>query len=199
MELNQTRIEDAIVREVSDKIVGDEDLYGRVQRAVDDRINRLFKEVANDKIKSAIELAITQGFEHEYHKVDSFGQREGKPTTIRAELERMISGYWNEMVDKQGKPSSGYGANNTRAEWLMTQLVAADFKGEMHQHVVNLGGALKDKLRAELHVTVNRLLSEVIHVNSADDQAADRRGPNTIHPPQTPKAQPDPVTETPTT
>ena len=158
------------MREVSDKLVGEEDLYSRVKHAVDERIDRLFKATVDAQITAAIEAAITQGFEREYCRVDPFGQREGKPTTIRRELERMIGGYWNESVDNQGKPASGYGAKMNRAEWMMTQLVAADFKGEMQQHVVNIGGALKDKLRASLHETVNRLLSETFHVNSAEDQ-----------------------------
>lgn len=185
MELNQTRIEDAIVREVADKMIGDDDLYGRVKRAVDQRIDNHFKNVADAQIKSAIELAITQGFEREYQRVDSFGQGQGERTTIRAELEKMIGGYWNTKVDRSGKPSSGYGADITRAEWMMTQLVAADFQGEMKQHVVNLGGALKDKLRAELHETVNKLLSETFHVRSQGDQGTRRQDRSIIDPEQT--------------
>lgn len=186
MELNQTRIEDAIVAEVAHKMIGDDDLYNRVKRAVDERINRLFAESADAQIQSAIEVAIRNGFEHEYTRVNSFGQREGETTTIRAQLEGLIAGYWNTKVDRQGKPSSGYGSEVTRAEWMMTQLVAGDFHGEMKQHVVNLGGALKDKLRAELHETVNKLLSEVIHVRSDGDRMAARQDVSVIHPKQKP-------------
>lgn len=186
MELNQSRIEDAIVRDVADKIMRDDEIYSRVKKAVDDRIDKHFKTVADAQIQAAIEAAITKGFEHEYCRIDAFGQRRDEPTTIRAELEKMIGGYWNAKVDKQGRPSSGYGADITRAEWMMAQLVAADFQGEMKQHVVNLGGALKDKLRAELHETVNKLLSEVLHVNSAGDQAMKRSDRSCIDPQQIP-------------
>lgn len=181
MELNQARIEDAIVREVTDKIIGEDELYIRVNSAVEQRIDAHFKNSADAQIRLAIEAAIAHGFEHEYQKVNSFGQREGEPTTIRAELERMIGGYWNTRVNRNGEPATGYGADLTRAEWMMTQLVAADFKGNMKQHVVNLGGALKDKLRAELHETVNKLLTEVFHVNSEGDRDGGRRSGN-IHP-----------------
>lgn len=186
MELNQTRIEDAIVREVADKIIGDDDLYARVKRAVDERIDRHFKTTADARIQSAIEVAVSKGFEHEYCRVDSFGKRQGESTTIRAELEKMIAGYWNETVDRNGKPSTGYGDKMTRAEWMMTQLVAADFQGEMKQHVVNLGGALKDKLRASLHETVNKLLSETFHVNSEGDRVTRRNDRSIIDPMQKP-------------
>ncbi len=182
MEINQDAIEAAIVRDVADRIVNEDDIYGRVKTAVDARINAIFKETADAKIQEAIETAITKGFEHEYTRVDTFGQRKGTATTIRAELEKMIGGYWNEKVDKQGKPGSGYGCDITRAEWMMTQLVAADFQGNMKQHIINLGGALKDKLRGELHQTVNKLLSEVFHVRSEDDEAARRNDNSLIQP-----------------
>ena len=183
MELNQTRIEDGIIREVSDNLIGDDELLSRVKKAVDTRIDGIFKTVADTQIATAVSAAIAQGFEHEYARVNSFGEKEGKPTTIRKELERVIAGYWNQKVDRNGKSSdSSYSGEMTRAEWTMLQLVAADFKGEMKQHIVNLGGSLKDALRAELHTTVNHLLSEVFHVNSADDQATKGHGRSVIDP-----------------
>ena len=172
MEFDQASIEAAIVREVSERIIGEDELYSRVKNALDARINKHFKDAADAQIRHAIELAIADGFEREYQRVNSFGQREGEPTTIRAELENMIGGYWNTQVNSKGEPSSSSYGSITRAQWMMTQLVASDFQGEMKQHVVNLGGALKDRLRAELHETVNKLLSEVFHVNSVQDQAA---------------------------
>lgn len=191
MELNKSRIEDAIVREVADGIMHEDELRERVKRAVDQRVNDLFKAVADAQISAVIETAIKSGFDHEYTRVSTFGERKGAPTTIRAELERLIAGYWNEKVDKSGKASSGYDANITRAEWVMMQIVADSFKDDMKQHVVNLGGALKDKLRAELHKTVNGLLSETFHVNSEDDRklgSDGRVGRSVIDPKQTGKA-----------
>jgi len=179
---DQERIEAAIIADVANKLIGDDDLYGRVSRAVDARIDKLFRETAEPQIRSAIEMAISEGFERSYQKVDTFGQSNGKSTTIRAELERLIGGYWNARVDRQGKETDSSYNTTTRAEWMMTQLVAADFQGEMKQHVINLGGSMKDKLRGELHETVNRLLTEVFHVRSADDQAAKRQDGSIIRP-----------------
>ncbi|MBB3313676.1 hypothetical protein FHT78_005470 [Rhizobium sp. BK196] len=171
MELNQERIEAAIVAEVADKIIGEEELFSRVRTAVDARIAQLFKDQADAQIRSAIDAAIQSGFDREYTRVNSWGEREGKPTTIRKELEKVIGNYWNEKVGKDGKPSS-YASDRdiTRAEWIMAKMVAADFNAEMQQHVVNVGGALKDQLRASLHGTVNELLSGIFRVNSHGDQ-----------------------------
>ncbi len=188
MELNQERIENGIIAEVAQKMIGDDDLYERVKRAIDVRIDKLWKETAEARIQSEVELAIAAGFEKSYRKVDSFGLADGEPTTIRAELEKLIAGYWNQRVGRDGKPTESTYSTSTRAEWMMTQLVAADFQGEMQNHVVSVGGALKDALRAELHETVNKLLSGVFKVRSLDDQGKKRNDSSIIAPPAFPIA-----------
>lgn len=174
MELDTARIEAAIVTEVAAKMISDEELYARAKTDISAKVSKLWETLVEARIRTEVEASIAKGFDHEYQRVDTFGLPRGEKTTIRAELEKLIAGYWNAPVDKSGKPSDGYGTKLTRAEWLMTQMVAADFQGEMKQHVVNLGGSLKDKLRAELHDTVNKLLSEVFHVRSAEDAAQER-------------------------
>ena len=107
---------------------------------------------------------------------------------MRKELDRIISGYWNERVDSNGKPTESTYSSTSRAEWTMLRLVAADFSGEMKQHIVNLGGSLKDSLRSTLHETVNSLLSEVFFVKSEGDQKLNNPGRSSISPAQTGKS-----------
>ena len=183
MEINQQRIEDAVIAEVAAKVIGDDAIWDRAKSAIDQRINKHFVEKADAQIAAAIEESIKDGFDREYQRVTNWGEPKGTKTTIRLELEKLISGYWNQTVDKSGKPdSNSYGDKFTRAEWLMTQMVASDFQGSMKQHVINLGGSLKDALRKELHETTNRLLHEVFHVKSADDQKAGSPGRSCIDP-----------------
>lgn len=170
MELNTERIEAAIVAEVSDKIIGTDEIYSRAKTAIEQRVDALWRNTIKDKLQSEVDALVLRGLDHSYRKVDSFGVPVGETTTIRAELERLIGGYWSTRVDRNGKPSDRSHDTTSRAEWQMTQLVAANFSDEMKQHIINLGGSLKDGLRAELHSTVNKLLSETFHVNSLQDQ-----------------------------
>ena len=171
MELDKERIENAIIAEVASDFVNEENLSSKIHAEVNKRIDALFKGRADAQISAAIDDAIRNGFEREYCRISSWGERQGEPTTIRKELEKLISGYWNEKVDRDGKPRSYPGSNDiTRAEWLMMQLVANDFKDAMKQHVINITGGLKDGLRQELHKTVNQLLTGTFHVKSLDDQ-----------------------------
>lgn len=171
MELDTKRIENAIIAEVSEKLIGDDALWDRAKKAFDARVDKLWVEVADQRIRSAIEDAIKGGFEREYHRTDSFGKRIGDPTTISIELEKLISGYWNGYVDGEGKPTSpGSYRAVTRAEWMMAKLCADDFNKSMSGQILSVGGALKDSLRKELNGVVNRLLSEVFRVKSLDEQ-----------------------------
>lgn len=191
MELNQERIEAAIVEEAASKLISDGDLWNQASRAFEARVAKLWSETVEARIQAAVDDAITKGFERGYCKVDSFGRPVGQPTTIGAELERMIDGYWNTHVGSDGKPTtSHYNNPATRAEWLMTKLCADDFAGRMKDHVINVGGALKDGFRKELNATVNRLLSDVFHVRSLDDQGKGREIIDPVAKPLTPPATP---------
>lgn len=170
MELNTERIEAAIVAEVSKKILDNDDILARAKSAIEARVDKLWREVVREKLQSEVDALVLRGLDHSYRKVDSFGSQVGETTTVRKELERLIGGYWSTRVDCNGKPSDSSYGTTSRAEWQMMKLVAANFSDEMKQHIVNLGGSLKDKLRAELHSTVNKLLSDVFHVNSLQDQ-----------------------------
>lgn len=182
MELNIERIEAAIITETSEKIIRSDELYERTKQAIDHRINRLWGSLVKERLQKEVDAAVTRGLDHEYCRVDSFGHPVGDATTVRAELDNLISGYWTQRVDRNGKPTdSSYGATS-RAEWQMTQLVAANFSDEMKQHIINLGGSLKDALRAELHSTVNKLLSEVFHVKSLEDKTLRETGRACIDP-----------------
>lgn len=181
MEFNQERIEAAIIAEAVDKIIGNDEIYERAKTQIEARVDKLWRDTAEARIRSEVELAIAAGFEREYQKTDAFGRGAGEKTSIRAELEKLIGGYWNVQVGRDGKPTDYNGT--TRAEWMMAKLCADDFGKEMKQHVVNVAGSLKDHFRQELYSSVNHLLSEVFHVKTEEDKG---NGRHIISPPAKP-------------
>ena len=186
MEIDRNKIEAAIVQEAAQNIISDDALYERVKRDVDARVDRLFAERVTVQISTVIDEIVQSGFDRTYQKRDAFGGHAGEPTTIRAELGRIVGSYWTEMVGHDGKAVSSTYNTTTRAEWLMTKICADDFQKEVKQHAINVTGALKDGFRAELQQTVNRLLAELFHVRSTDDQATNRQDSSIIQP----KSQP---------
>ena len=182
MQINQERIEKAIIEEAVNNILHEDKFAEMISNAVNTKINALFKDRADAQIGAAINDAIRSGFDREYCRVTSWGEKEGAPTTIRKELDKLIGDYWNARVDKNGKAVTSYGESITRAEWVMSKIVADDFNSQMKQHVVNVAGGLKDSLRRSLHETVNGLLSEVFKVNSQDDATLKRTGDACVQP-----------------
>ena len=153
-----------------------------MKRDIDARVDKLFSVRVEKAITEKIDGLVLSGFDAPYTKRDGFGRPLGDPTTISAELERSIQGYWTARVDKNGKPTDSSYSSTTRAEWLMLQICADDFQKEVKQHVLNIAGHLKDGFRLQLHDTVNTLLSETFKVRSLGDQAQDRRDSSIISP-----------------
>lgn len=177
MEIDQGKIEQAIVADAVHSIIADDELYVRIQRGINERLDKVFADTVSQQISNATENCFKQGFEREYIKRDGFGKPIGKPTSISKELERIISGYWEQRVDRNGKPANSSNVSaTTRAEWMMAQLCADDFSKAMKQHVVNVAGSLKDHFREVLNQHVASLLSDVFKVQSAGDRARNNSG-----------------------
>ena len=160
----------------ADTVIDEDDLFKQVRETVDARIDKLFSEKFDAVINDQIEAAMKDGFDREFHEIDSFGRPQGEPTTISKKLAAMVQNYWQETVDRNGKPTPkiSYGDNTTRAEYTLLKLCGQDFHKELHQQTINAAGALKDGLRAELRGWVDKSLGEIFHVRSADDQAEKR-------------------------
>lgn len=177
MEIDQAKIEKAIVQEAVRGIINDDDLYGRVKHGIDERIDKIFAETVSVQVSSAVETIVKEGFERSYIKRDGFGKPVGEPTSISKELEKIITGYWTASVGQDGKEKSGGFNTVSRAEWMMAKLCADDFSKEMKQHIVNVGGALKDHFRGVLNQHITSMLSEVFHVQTTEDKAIKAGGP----------------------
>ncbi len=188
MQIDQTKIEEAIVREAVDRFVNDDDLYSRVMKGVEARIDAIFADKVQPQVAAAVEQCVREGFDREYQKADSFGRAAGDKTSIRKELETLVQGYWTDRVDRNGKKTDSSYSSMSRAEWMMVQICADDFSKEMKQHVVNVSGALKDHFRGVLHQHIAVLLSDIFRVQTVQDREMGKPGASCIHPPAAPMA-----------
>lgn len=187
MQIDQSKIEKAIVDQAVDRIIGDDDLYARVKSGVDARIDKLFADRAETLIAETVEKITREGFDREYRKVDSFGRPTGAPTSISKELEGLLHNYWDQRVDRNGKKADSSSYNTvSRAEWTMSQICADEFSKELKQHVVNVAGSLKDHFRGVLNQHIAVMLSDVFRVQSQGDRDLKEPGSSCISPPSGP-------------
>lgn len=164
MELAANKVADSVLDD-------DETLNGLCRKEIERRIDKLFKERAEAQISAAIDAAISGALDREYFRVDTWGQKQGKGTTIRSELGKLVDTYWTTNVDpRTGKPTDNTYSAVTRAQFVMTQVCAEDFTDKMKQSAVSVTAALKDGFRKQLGAHVDSLLDELFRVKSLADQ-----------------------------
>jgi hypothetical protein len=172
LNINEEDLKSAIVERAADEILrADNDLSSMIAKEVKSRLDVIFKDRAETQIAAAIDAAIVNGFEREYQRTNQWGEPSGPKTSIKAELGKIVEGFWNARVDaKSGKPTESSYSSVSRAEFLMTQICAQDFSETMKQHALNVTGALKDGLRNQLAKHMDEMLSGLFHVKSLQDQ-----------------------------
>lgn len=172
LNINEEDLKKAIVEKAADELLRqDDDLSGMVSKEVSRRIQKIFVERVDAQIAAAVDAAVNKGFETEYQRVNQWGQPEGEKTTVRAQLDKLISGYWTTKVDpRSGKPTDSSYTFTTRAEFLMAQICAENFSESMKQHALNITGHLKDGLRGQMANVMDGILNELFRVKSLQDQ-----------------------------
>lgn len=172
LNINEESLKTAIVAQVADQLLSeDADLSSLVDKEIKRRIDKIFDERVTAQIQKAIDETINGSFEREYRRVNQWGDQEGPSTTLRKELEKTVTAYWNGRVNPgDGKPATSDYNSVTRAQWLMTKICAEDFSKEMQQHVTNVTGSLKDGLRKQMANQMDALLNDLFKVRSLQDQ-----------------------------
>lgn len=170
MQIDQARLEKAVVQQVIDYFVDEEKTFEKIRNDISARIDKLFADHATEMVKKMAEDAVLNGFEREYVKIDQWGQKAGEPTSIKKELERMVSAHWSERVDLKGNSTDSSYNSTSRAEYLMNKICAADFSKTMQEHATNITGHLKDGLRTQLAAHMDIMLSDLFRVKSLQDQ-----------------------------
>jgi hypothetical protein len=172
LNLNEEDLKAAIVAKAADHLLSyQDDLGGMVQKEIKTRIDAMFAAGVRERIDDAINEAIRNGFDREYQRIDQWGEPKGPKTSIRAELAKIVEGYWNTRVEvKSGKPTDSSYNTCTRAEYVMTTICAQDFSETMKASAINVTGALKDGLRNQLAKHMDQMLDGLFRVKSLQDQ-----------------------------
>lgn len=167
--LDQERLEKAIIDQAVDRIYGDEEsIYQRIRNEVDHRIDVAITKGLSAQIETTLNAIMERALDTEIQPVNMWGEREGKPTTVRAALHDRAKAFWQEKVDREGK-ASNYGGV-PRYEHVLGVITAKEFDAQIKQNIVNIAGAIKDAVRADFYKQVDVKLNEFFKVTSADDQ-----------------------------
>lgn len=173
IQIDNDKIMAAVVDKVAEEFMRTEgDLYDAVNAKIGKKIDALFTKSVEPRIQAELDKALADCFHREFQKTTAWGERDGEPTTISKELERLMSGFWAETVDDKGKPSNY--AKLTRAEYTMAKVLGDDFNKQTERYLIQSAAWLKDGVRAHLRGEVDKMLANLFHVKSAQDHAEGR-------------------------
>jgi len=172
LNINEEDLKNAIVEKAAETILNDScELSELIAKEVKSRVDAIFKDRADAQLNAAVDAAIVNGFDLEYQRINNWGQPEGPKTTIRKQLDKIVSSYWSERVEpRTGKPTDSSYTFTTRAEYLMTQICAKDFSENLKDAALSVTGGLKDGLRIQLAKQMDSMLDGLFHVKSLQDQ-----------------------------
>lgn len=169
VKLDQEKLEAAIIRQAVDQIYGDDDrIYERVRQEVEQRVSKAIEIGLAGEIEKAINSIMEKALDTEVTPTNIWGEREGKPTTIRAALHERAKDFWQEKVNDKGEKST-YGGK-PRYEYVLSLVAANEFGTQIKQNAASIAGAIKDSVREGFYKQVDEKLNEFFKISSLDDQ-----------------------------
>lgn len=155
---------------MADRAAREEYIGDSVAKLIKDRVDKAVSAAIPAKIDAVLSVELERYLSTTYTPVDMWGEATGKPTTLRGSLHEQAQRFWEQKVDKSGKPSS-YGGE-PRYAWMFKEIVAEDFQKAVAQNVTNIVGALKDALRDNARAAIDKHIDTIIRVVSNGDAAA---------------------------
>jgi hypothetical protein len=169
VEFDQAKVEQAIVDQAVSEL-----LNSNIEDSIHDEIKRQVTEALNKNLNSRIEKTLNeimkQARDTEMCPVNVWGEREGKPTTLRVALHDRAQAFWQEKVNSEGKRES-YGGK-PRYEHALSVITAKEFDSAIKQNIVNIAGAIKDAVRADFYKVVDTQLNDFFKIKSIGDKGS---------------------------
>lgn len=143
---------------------GDPDLSETAERMIQEKVTEAFANNLNRRIDEFLTAEMAKLLGQEIVPVNIWGDREGKPTTIRAELAKRARDFWNVRVDKDGRESS-YGGSE-RSKVLMEQILKDEFAKAVKENAEVIIAEFKSALKVDATKLVTEHIDKLITVKS---------------------------------
>ena len=123
IEYDAERMFDAIVRIAAHQIV--EQSRGDIRKAVQDEVRAT--------IQSSVGAIIDRVVNEPIQQHNTYGERVGEPTTLKALIGKAAEGYLGAKVDARGE--TGYNANQSRLDFIVKKNVEATIDYTMQKEI----------------------------------------------------------------
>lgn len=170
LKFDQEEIREAVINKCVDEILGynEDSVSQMVTEELRHRVNGKVSKTLDEKIEALLQDAMTQCLNEEITPVNTWGEKVGEPTTLKAAIHERARDFWTEKVNGEGK-STNYGGK-PRWEHLMGTELREAFSKAISQNITNIAGALKDAVRKDFYGEIDKGLNDLFKVNSKVDQ-----------------------------
>lgn len=127
-----------------------------------ERVDKAFASKLNARIDDFLTAELEKLMAQEIVPVNMWGEREGKPTTMRAALAERARKFWEVRVDGDGRENS-YGGT-PRHEALMKQLLKDEFAKAVAENAEVIVAEFKQALLVDSTKLVTAHIDKLINV-----------------------------------
>lgn len=119
--ITKEEIIDRVVTGLMDEIR--EDVMTDMEKQIVSKVMTEAQSKINSAVYEAVKTTCGNALDIKFQPLDKWGDKAGKPTTVREMFYDKAKEWWNQGVDAQGKPCSQYSVKSTMAQWHAEQAV----------------------------------------------------------------------------
>lgn len=147
---------------LADSIAEESEIFSVAERQIEERVKTVFETGLKSKIDAFLEAEMQKIVGQEIVPVNIWGEREGKPTTIKAELAKRAAAFWSVKVDDNGR-ESGYGGKERSIRMMescMKDAFIEAIKSNLNVIVSEFAAALKTDASKLVAEHIERLIKQ---------------------------------------
>lgn len=154
-----------ILNLAAQKLIESQEDECSIRQIAEEIIEKKVDEIVSTELKAKVDEVLTREMERilnqEVVPVNIFGEREGNPTTIKAELAKRAKIFWNVKIDSNGKESSWGGEE--RCKVLFKQIVNDEFDKTVKQNAEIIVKEFKEAIKKDSIKLVSDHIDKLIY------------------------------------
>lgn len=163
--ITREEILDLAAQKLANEFADQESLENRISKLINQKVEEASKSRIIPAVDAALKAEMDTLLNKEIVPIDIWGQKAGEPTTVRAAFIEHARNYWDAKVDNEGKPSTYYQAK-PRHQYFFEKIAGEQFSKAVEQNIVNLVGAFKDSLKADVAAQMSNHIDTLIKVKT---------------------------------
>ncbi len=159
--LNELGItEEKIMAAIVEAALEEIDVGAIVRSSINKQVAKKLDGMAAGAVERVLDNEVLALLSREIVPVDTWGERCGEPTTIRAELHQRAMNYWDTKVNENGEPTTSAYNKKTRAEFLLQKIGHESFSRGIRENASGIVSKLHESLEKSAKLDVEVALKE---------------------------------------